>query len=195
VADPVARALIRARVRPNQLSLCGLVASCLAALALAFGYPRPGGLFLAVAGMLDILDGAVARAARQASAFGGFLDSVLDRYSDLLVLGGVIVLFARRGAMPDLVVGLLGLVGTVMVSYTRARAESLGVECRVGIMERGERLLTLVAGALFDLLTPAMWLLAVGANATAVHRIVHTWRVTRPLSAGRRGVGERSGSC
>ncbi|HSE96578.1 MAG TPA: CDP-alcohol phosphatidyltransferase family protein [Methylomirabilota bacterium] len=187
LADPVARALVHARVRPNQLSLCGLVASCLAALTLALGYPRPGGLLLAVAGALDILDGAVARAARQTSAFGAFLDSVLDRYSDLLVLGGVIVLFARRGAVSDLVIGLLALAGTVMVSYTRARAESVGVECRVGIMERGERLLTLIAGALLDLLAPAMWLLAVGANATAVHRIVHTWRATRPVSTGRHG--------
>jgi CDP-diacylglycerol--glycerol-3-phosphate 3-phosphatidyltransferase len=187
VADPVARALVHARVRPNQLSLCGLVASCLAALTLALGYPRSGGLLLAVAGALDILDGAVARAARQTSAFGAFLDSVLDRYSDLLVLGGVIVLFARRGAVSDLVIGLLALAGTVMVSYTRARAESVGVECRVGIMERGERLLTLIAGALLDLLAPAMWLLAVGANATAVHRIVHTWRATRPVSTGRHG--------
>jgi CDP-diacylglycerol--glycerol-3-phosphate 3-phosphatidyltransferase len=180
LADPVARALIRARLRPNQLSLCGLVASLGATLALGLDQPRLGGLTLALAGALDILDGAVARAAGQVSAFGAFLDSVLDRYSDLLVLGGVVLLFARRGQGAHLLGTLLALVGTVMVSYTRARAESVGVECRVGVMERGERLLTLIAGALLDWLAPAIWILAVGANLTAVHRIVHTWRATRP---------------
>jgi CDP-diacylglycerol--glycerol-3-phosphate 3-phosphatidyltransferase len=173
--------MIGLRVRPNQLSCLGLVGSVIAAVLFAADQRRAGALFLAVAGALDILDGAVARAAGQVSAFGAFLDSVLDRYSDLLVLGGVVLLFLRRGQAVHLLGTLLALVGTVMVSYTRARAESVGVECRVGVMERGERLLTLVAGALLDWLAPAVWILAVGANATAVHRIVHTWRATRPV--------------
>src|SRR5438876_542826 len=74
---------------------------------------------------------------------------------------------------------LLALAGTLMVSYTRARAESVGVECRVGLMERGERLITLILGALLDLLVPAVWIVAIGANLTAIHRIGHTWRATR----------------
>ena len=179
VSEPVARALLGIRLRPNQLSLLGLVSSVVAALAFAADHRRLGGVFLALAGALDILDGALARVSAQVSPFGAFLDSVLDRYSDLLVLSGIIFLFARLGRTGDLIAALLALVGTVMVSYTRARAESVGVECRVGLMERGERLLTLIAGALLDLLGPAVWIVALGGNLTAIHRIVHTWRATR----------------
>jgi CDP-diacylglycerol--glycerol-3-phosphate 3-phosphatidyltransferase len=178
LAEPVARALLRARARPNQLSLLGLSVSAVAALAFAADRPRWGGVLLALAGACDILDGALARASGQVSPFGAFLDSVLDRYSDLLVLAGLIVLFGRSGRGGDVVATLLALIGTVMVSYTRARAESIGVECKVGLMERGERLLVLIAGALADLMVPAVWVVAAGANATAVHRIFHTWRAT-----------------
>jgi CDP-diacylglycerol---glycerol-3-phosphate 3-phosphatidyltransferase len=179
VADPVARALVGLRVRPNQLSFLGLVGSMAAAAAFAADQRRLGALCLAVAGVLDILDGALARASGQVSPFGAFLDSVLDRYSDLLVLAGLVFLFARLGRMEVVVAALLALLGTVMVSYTRARAESIDVECRVGFMERGERMLVLILGALLDLLVPAIWVVALGANATAVHRIAHTWRTSR----------------
>jgi len=179
VADPVARAMVGLRLRPNQLSFLGLVCSVGAAVLFAADQRRAGALCLALAGALDILDGALARATGQVSPFGAFLDSVLDRYSDLLVLAGLVFLFARLGRLEVVVAVLLALIGTLMVSYTRARAESVDVECRVGFMERGERMLVLIAGALFDVLIPAIWVLAIGANATAVHRIIHTWRATR----------------
>jgi CDP-diacylglycerol--glycerol-3-phosphate 3-phosphatidyltransferase len=175
----VARALLGARLRPNQLTVLGLFCSGLAALAFAVDRQRLAGLLLALAGALDILDGSLARVSGQVSPFGAFLDSVLDRYSDLLVLAGLVFLFMRLGRTMDVVAALAAAVGTVMVSYTRARAESVGVDCRVGLMERGERLVTLIAGALFDLLVPAIWVVAVGANVTAIHRIAHTWRATR----------------
>ena len=181
VADPVARALLGARIRPNQLTVLGLCCSAASAAAFALDRQRWGGVLLALAGACDILDGALARASGQVSPFGAFLDSVLDRYSDLLVLAGLVFLFMRVGGAVDVVATLAALVGTVMVSYTRARAESVGVECKVGLMERGERLLILIAGALADLLVPAVWLVAVGANATALHRILHTWRATRGI--------------
>ena len=136
ISEPVARVLV-GRVQPNQLSCLGLVTSVFAAAAFAADQRRLGGVLLASAGALDILDGAVARAAAQTSPFGAFLDSVLDRYSDLLVLSGVVLLATRIGRWTDVVGTLLAVVGTVMVSYTRARAESVGVECRVGLMERG----------------------------------------------------------
>jgi CDP-diacylglycerol--glycerol-3-phosphate 3-phosphatidyltransferase len=181
VAEPVARAMVGLRLRPNQLSCFGLVSSMVAAAAFAGNQLRVGALFMALAGVLDILDGSLARVSGQASPFGAFLDSVLDRYSDLLVLAGLVFLFARLGRREAIVAVLLALIGTVMVSYTRARAESVDVECRVGLMERGERMLVLIAGALLDLLVPAVWLVAIGANATAVHRIAHTWRATRSV--------------
>ncbi len=176
VADPVARTLLGARLRPNQLTVLGLCCSVLSAAAFAAHRQRLAGVLLLLAGALDVLDGSLARVSGQVSPFGAFLDSVLDRYSDLLVLAGVVVLFMRLGWLGEVVAALAALIGTVMVSYTRARAESIGVECRVGLMERGERLLVLIAGALGDLLVPAVWIVAVGANATALHRIVHTWR-------------------
>jgi CDP-diacylglycerol--glycerol-3-phosphate 3-phosphatidyltransferase len=179
VADPVARALVGLRLRPNQLSFLGLVGSMCAAAAFTADQRRLGGLCLLLAGALDILDGALARASGQVSPFGAFLDSVLDRYSDLLVLAGLVFLFARLGRLEVVVAVLLALIGTVMVSYTRARAESIDVECRVGFMERGERMLVLILGALLDLLVPAIWVVALGANVTAVHRIAHTWRASR----------------
>lgn len=181
VSDPVARMLLGARVRPNQLTVLGLCCSGLATVAFAADRPRWGGVLLSLAGVLDILDGALARVSGQVSPFGAFLDSVLDRYSDILVLGGIIFLFMGKNRLLDVVAALAALVGTVMVSYTRARAESVGVDCRVGFMERGERLLALIAGALADLLVPAVWVVAVGANVTAIHRIAHTWRATRRI--------------
>jgi CDP-diacylglycerol---glycerol-3-phosphate 3-phosphatidyltransferase len=179
IADPVARSLLGARIRPNQLTVLGLCCSALSALAFAADRQRLAGLLLGLAGILDILDGALARASGQVSPFGAFLDSVLDRYSDLLVLAGIAFLFMRFGRAVDVVATLAAVIGTVMVSYTRARAESVGVDCKVGFMERGERLLALIAGALFDLLVPAVWVVAAGANVTAAHRIFHTWRATR----------------
>ena len=179
VTDPVARALLGARIRPNQLTVLGLFCSAASATAFALDGRRWGGVLLALAGACDMLDGALARVSGQVSPFGAFLDSVLDRYSDLLVLAGLVFLFMRVGRAVDVAATLGALVGTVMVSYTRARAESIGVECKVGFMERGERLLVLIAGALADLLVPALWVVAAGANATALYRILYTRRATR----------------
>jgi CDP-diacylglycerol--glycerol-3-phosphate 3-phosphatidyltransferase len=181
IADPVARALLGVHLRPNQLTVLGLVCSLGSAAAFAGQQVRLGGVLLGFAGILDILDGALARVSGQVSPFGAFLDSVLDRYSDLVVLAGLLLLFVRHGSRLGLVGALGAVVGTVMVSYTRARAESVGVDCRVGLMERGERLLVLILGAFLDQLTAAVWLVAAGANLTALQRIAHTWRATRPV--------------
>jgi len=181
VAEPVARTLLAARVRPNQLTVLGLFWSAAAAVLFAFDMPRWGGVLLTLAGACDILDGALARVSGLVSPFGAFLDSVLDRYSDMLVLAGIVFVFVRVGRFTEGIAALAALIGTVMVSYTRARAEALGVECRVGFMERGERLLVLIAGGLADLLVPAVWIVAAGANVTAVHRILHTRRATRGI--------------
>jgi len=175
----VARLLFRLRLRPNSLTILGLALSALAAVAFAANRIRTGALLLMAAGAADLLDGALARVSGQVTPFGAFLDSVLDRYSDLIVLIGLVLLFVRLGRLPEILLTLATLVGSIMVSYTRARAESIGADCGVGVMERGERLICLIAGGLADLLTPALWLLAIGSNLTALHRIHHTWRVTR----------------
>jgi len=182
LADPVARLLLRAHVRPNHLTLAGIGVSALAAHALAGGRLRTGAALLLLAGLFDFFDGALARTARQVTPFGAFLDSVVDRYSDMVVLFGVLFFYHRLGDATGLLLTMLALAGTVMVSYTRARAQSVGVDCDIGLMERPERLIVLIAGATFGLLTPAVAILAVLANLTALQRIRHTRRAVSAAS-------------
>src|SRR5256712_10959894 len=176
---PIGYALFRLHLRPNHLTLAGLGVSLLAASAFVTGRTRVAGVLLILAGLFDFFDGSLARASGQVTPFGAFLDSVIDRYSDLVVLLGIVVLFARTPNARGAVIAMGGLVGSVMVSYTKARAESIGVPCNVGMMERPERMICLIAGALLDLLEPALWLLAILANLTALQRIVFTRRAMR----------------
>lgn len=178
-ADPVARLLFRARVRPNHLTVLGLGVSGLAGYAFAQGRLRFGALLLVVAGLFDLFDGCLARLAGQETDFGAFLDSVVDRYSDLVVLLGILLFYERLGSAVGSFLTMATLVGSVMVSYTKARARSIGIACEIGLMERPERLIGLIAGAAFNLLTPAMVVLAVLTNLTAIQRILYTRRVAR----------------
>ncbi len=178
--DPIGQVLYqRLHLRPNHLTIMGLGVSLLAATAFCWGRTRCAGALLILAGLCDFFDGSLARASGQVSAFGAFLDSVIDRYSDLIVLLGIVVLFAQMPHARGAVVAMAGLIGSMMVSYTKARAESIGISCTVGIMERPERMICLIAGALLDLLEPALWVLAILSNFTAIQRIAFTWRATR----------------
>jgi len=178
--DPIGLALYRQfHLRPNHLTLIGLGVSLLAATAFGTGRIRTAGVLLILAGLCDFFDGSLARASGQVSAFGAFLDSVIDRYSDLVVLLAIVVLYAQVSHTRGAIVAMAGLIGSMMVSYTKARAESIGVRCTVGMMERPERMICLIAGALLDLLEPALWVLAVLSNLTALQRIAFTWRATR----------------
>jgi CDP-diacylglycerol--glycerol-3-phosphate 3-phosphatidyltransferase len=179
LTDPVARVLLRLRLRPNHLTLLGLAASFLAALAFAGGEKRLAACFLILSGLFDFFDGSLARLSGQVTPFGAFLDSVIDRYSDLVVLLGLLILFMRAGRNAEVLLTMAVVVGTVMVSYTKARAQSIGVACEVGLMERPERQICLIAGALLDAFPPVLWGLAVLVNLTALQRIVYTWRVAR----------------
>ena len=176
LGDPVARALLRARVRPNHLTMVGLGVSLVAAGALAHGRLRIGAVLLALAGLFDFFDGSLARLANSVSAFGAFLDSVVDRYSDLVVLLGVVLYYHRAADTTGVFLTIVALVGTIMTSYTKARAQSIGLACEIGLIERPERLIVLIAGATFNLLTPAMIVLAVLTNLTALQRILYTRR-------------------
>ncbi|HEY7868041.1 MAG TPA: CDP-alcohol phosphatidyltransferase family protein [Methylomirabilota bacterium] len=176
LGDPVARALLRARIRPNHLTVVGLGISVVAAGAIAHGGLRAAAVLLAAAGLCDFFDGALARLANRVSAFGAFLDSVVDRYSDLTVLLGVVLYYERLADTAGVLITLVTIVGTVMVSYTKARAQSIGVSCEIGLMERPERLIVLIVGVTFHVLTPAMIVLAVLTNLTALQRIFHTRR-------------------
>jgi CDP-diacylglycerol--glycerol-3-phosphate 3-phosphatidyltransferase len=176
LGEPVARVLLRAQVRPNHLTVVGLGVSIVAAAAIAQGRLRVAAALLAVAGLCDFFDGALARLANSVSVFGAFLDSVVDRYSDLMVLLGVVLYYEQLADTSGVCLTLVTLVGTIMVSYTKARAQTIGVTCEIGLMERPERLIVLIAGAAFNVLTPAIVVLAVLTNLTALQRILHTRR-------------------
>ena len=185
LGDPVARALLRARVRPNHLTVVGLGVSIVAALALADGRLRVGALLLALAGLFDFFDGSLARLANSVSAYGAFLDSVVDRYSDLVVLLGVVLYYHRAADTQGVLLTMITMVGTIMISYTKARAQSIGLACEIGLMERPERLIVLIAGATFNVLTPAVMVLAVLTNVTALQRILYTRRAAAAAAARR----------
>jgi len=181
-ADPVARLLLRAQVRPNQLTVLGLGVSLVAAHAFFQGRLRMAAALLTVAGLFDFFDGSLARLAGSESPFGAFLDSVVDRYSDLVVLLGIVLYYERQDDTTGVFLTMATLVGTIMVSYTKARAQSIGVRCEIGLMERPERMIVLIAGGAFHLLTAAVMVLAVLTNATALQRILYVWRAARDRS-------------
>ena len=179
VLSALVRWLTLSGIHPNVLTLIGLVVNGAAAWILARGEFLYGGLIILSAAIFDLTDGAVARSANKVTRFGAFLDSVMDRYSDLILLTGLLVHYARIERFSYIVLTAVVMTGTVLVSYSRARAENLIPQCKVGFMERPERIVLLIIGALFNRMAPVLWVMAVLSNLTVVHRIVHTWRESR----------------
>ncbi len=180
---------------PNMLTLFGLVITAAGATVLGLGQLFIAGVILLFAGLFDIFDGALARASGKVYRYGAFLDSTVDRYSEGLIYLGLLVFF--RGKTLQTVLVLLALAGSFLVSYVRARAQSLGFSCDVGVLARPERVVIIVAGLLLDPLLPiggyhvgltlALVVLAVGTNFTAVQRVWVVWQQNRDeLRAQRR---------
>lgn len=179
VLSSLVRLLTLSGIHPNVLTLIGLVVNGAAAWILARGEFLYGGLIILGAAVFDLTDGAVARSANKVTRFGAFLDSVMDRYSDLILLTGLLVHYARIERFSYIVLTAVVMTGTVLVSYSRARAENLIPNCKVGFMERPERIVLLIIGALFNRMAPVLWVMAVLSNLTVIHRIVHTWKESR----------------
>lgn len=189
----IVRGLALTKISPNVLTFIGLVINTFAAvlfgLANAGNHPRMflyAGLVIIGAGIFDMVDGRVARATGQVTTFGAFFDSVIDRYSDVALFFGLLVYYARAGRFFYLLLVAFVMVSSVMVSYTRARAESLIGTCKVGFMERPERVVLVIIGALFarwHAMAPVLWVLAVLSTVTIIHRISYTYRQTRILDA------------
>ncbi len=179
---PLSRLLRRLRVSADHLTLAGLVFGALAGLAFAQARPLLAGVFLALSGLADMFDGNLARVSGEIRPFGSFIDSVTDRYAETFVFAGLAWHFRGGG---ELLLVIAAYAGSVLVSYTRARAEALIGSCDVGILERPERLLLLIGGAVAGLLAPALWVIAALAHLTALQRIYHTWRQSsaRPAPA------------
>jgi len=163
---------------PIILTLSGLFLSLITGIFFAFDFLRIGGIFILLAGLFDILDGVYARVFNRASLFGSFIDSTSDRYSDMFILSGLGILYAQKFALGYLVLTLITLIGFVMVSYTKARAESIISKCDVGIMERPERIIVLAIGALTLQMDICLWILAILTHFTVLQRIWYTYQKT-----------------
>jgi CDP-diacylglycerol--glycerol-3-phosphate 3-phosphatidyltransferase len=179
--DRIVRWLALSRIHPNVLTFLGLVINIVAAYLFAAGSFRWAGAVVIGAGLFDMVDGRVARETNRVTRFGGFFDSVLDRYSDLALLMGLLVYYASINRFFYVVLTAIVMTGSVMVSYTRARSENTIPRCKVGFLERPERVVLLIIGALADRMAPVLWVIAVLSNLTVIHRMIYTWQETKRL--------------
>jgi CDP-diacylglycerol---glycerol-3-phosphate 3-phosphatidyltransferase len=176
ILDSIVYLLANLRVHPNILTLIGLVINIFAMILFARGVFLWAAVVILFAGIFDMVDGEVARRTKRVTKFGAFFDSVIDRYSDVLLLLGLIIWYAKIDRI--FYVGLTGLVliGSVLTSYTRARAESLILACKVGFLERPERIVLLIIGGLTNRIAAVLWVMAILSNWTVSQRIWYTWR-------------------
>ncbi len=175
---PLIKILTRWGINPNSFTLAGLIITSMAAVAFIMGHLRLGGFLILLGGLCDTIDGSLARFTNKATRFGAMFDSAVDRYSEFVMFFGMVVYFVMLKDYPTSVVTFFALCGSIMVSYSRARAESLGFDSRVGIMQRPERIVFLGLGALIHpgALKFAIWLVAIFANFTALQRIRHAYK-------------------
>jgi len=176
----VGRALAGLGLTPNSLTVIGVVLNVAVAVIIAVGQAQVGGALLLVASAFDMLDGAVARATGASSRFGGFLDSTLDRYSEAVVYGGVLIYLLDRpdDARTGAILVFVASAGALLISYARARAEAAGYKASVGLAARPERIILLALCLLINQPLWALWVLAVVTHVTALTRIVHVWRLS-----------------
>jgi CDP-diacylglycerol---glycerol-3-phosphate 3-phosphatidyltransferase len=177
--------LSRFHVNPNILTFTGVVISFWAAWNFGYGEFVRGALIVILAGLFDMLDGEVARVSRSVTRFGAFYDSVIDRYSDIILLQGLVVWYARQDRLGYVVLVGIVLMGSILTSYTRSRAECLIPTCKIGFMERPERVVLLIIGGLAGRMEAVLWVLAILGNWTVINRIYYTWEI---LKADRKAI-------
>lgn len=204
LVERVIQPLARLGLTPNMLTLIGLLITTFTAGVIAFNHLRIGGILVLGAGVFDMFDGAMARVSQKSSKFGAFFDSTLDRYAEGLLLLGIII-YAQLHLPPQRVIGsittvdlvtwltYLAALSSLMISYTRARAEGLGLECKMGLLARPERVILLAGGLLIGGQPGLLWtmlVMAVLTTITAVQRIFYIWWITRPPKTGPASVTE-----
>lgn len=165
--------LIFFRIKPNHLTFLGFLMSIVVAYYYAMGQFVFGGITLIVAGLFDMTDGLVARKLHAATQFGAFFDSIMDRYSDLIMYLGLVIYYGRHDRINYVVLVGICMMGSVLTSYARARAECFIEKCKVGFLERPERIVLLLIGS-FYFMDPVLWVIAFFSNLTVVHRILYT---------------------
>ncbi len=181
LTDPIVGVLAGVGVTPNMLTLAGVLGNAGAATLAARGDFLPAGIVMLAASSLDFLDGALARATGKVTRFGAVFDAVMDRVSEAAVLFGLLYYFSDRGGREEELLIFVAMVASFLVSYTRARAETVDIPMREGLFGRAERVLLLGIGLMIDQVTVALWVLAVAAGATAVQRLVLVWLRARRI--------------
>ena len=164
---------------PNLFTLLGFFSTLLASWLILKGFWLSAGLTIILSGLFDLLDGVIARNLGKATIFGSFFDSVMDRYSDLLLLLALSIHYLREENSGLVILTSVVAIGTVLIPYVRAKAESLQISCHLGLMERAERIILLSLGALLNWMEPVLWILAVLTHFTVLHRIYYVWKKMR----------------
>jgi CDP-diacylglycerol--glycerol-3-phosphate 3-phosphatidyltransferase len=180
ITNPIVGILSRSGITPNALTFINLALSIVAAYIIATGHFLVGGVLVLVSGLFDLLDGALARFTKRATKFGAILDSTVDRISEAAILCGLLIWYMPQGAKSEILLIFAVLIGSFLVSYIRARAEGLGLQCQVGLFTRAERVIVLAMGLLVSQFSDsalfiALCILAVFVYVTVVQRLVHLW--------------------
>lgn len=176
ILDPIADLLAKTGVSPNVVTFIGFLLMVLVGVVISQGYLLAAGGLLILAAVFDAFDGALARKLDRVTRFGAFFDSTLDRFSEAAVFLGILIYYQNQGAGTEVILAYLAIIGSLMVSYTRARGEGLGISIRGGLLSRLERMVIVMIGLILGQLTIALWILAPLTNFTAVQRIWLTWR-------------------
>jgi len=169
------------KIHPNTLTFVGVLVNVAAAFELAAAHFVRAGVIMIVANIFDFIDGKVAHESNAVSAFGGFWDSVIDRFSDIALFLGLIYLYSRLGRTDYVMVAAIAMMFAIMTSYTRARAESLIKKCKVGFMERPERIVLFMIGAFTNRMAAVLWVIGVLSVFTVADRIIYTYRELRDV--------------
>ena len=170
---------VRLRIHPNILTFVGVIINVAAAWALALGKFVTAGVIMVIANIFDFIDGKVALELKAVSEFGGFWDSVIDRFSDISLFIGLIYLYSKMGRTDYVMVAAIAMMFAIMTSYTRARAESIIPKCKVGFLERPERIVLFMIGAFTNRMAAVLWVMLVLSVFTVADRIILTWRELR----------------
>jgi CDP-diacylglycerol--glycerol-3-phosphate 3-phosphatidyltransferase len=180
VIDPVARFLLRIGFKPNMITYLGLLITTGASALVVTGHIQWAGIVLLIGAPLDVVDGSMARLLGHSSMYGAFIDSVTDRYSELVMFGGLLIYYVLQANLTACILVFVAAAGSVMVSYVKARAEGLGYSAKIGLLTRVERLIVMISCLILNVPMVALWIIAVLANVTAFQRI---WFVRKQTMA------------
>ena len=172
----VAGVLFGKYISPNVLTSLGFLINVFGAFSFAYGRWKIAGGLILLGGVFDLFDGAFARTYGKVSKFGELFDSVIDRYSDLILFMGLIIFYTKMGSVPLVLLTCVASLGTVLVPYTRAKAELFVPKCNIGLAERAERIVLLIIGATFNVMSPVLWILAILTHITVFQRVYFIWK-------------------